>query len=347
MQPDGKILLAGYGSARFQTQNIVLLRFISSGSLDSTFGGGTGKVATDFGTSDDIGTAMALQPDGKVLVAGSTNVGSSYDFALVRYNPNGTLDTTFNGSGKVVTDFGGRSDTGTSVVRQSNNKIVVAGYSYDGAKYDFAVARYNADGSLDSTFNGTGKAILSVGSGSSFAFGMALQADNKIVIAGDAETSSSADFAVVRCNNGLTAAQAWRLHYFGTPDNSGNAADDATPDDDGIKNLLKYALVLAPGTNGAAFLPRGQLREYAEGERLALTFTRDQFRNDITLSVEAANTLSGPWTTIAASSGGGIFSGSGFVTETDAGNGLKIVEVRDTVNLADAARRFLRIKVTR
>src|SRR5262249_44263661 len=118
------------------------------GLLDSTFGSG-GKVATDFSQATDLANGLALRPDGKIIVAGSSNL----DFALARYNPNGDLDTTFGNAGRVTTDFFGSFDKGSSVVLQPDGKIVMAGSAVNSITFqDFALARYNSDGSSDLTF---------------------------------------------------------------------------------------------------------------------------------------------------------------------------------------------------
>jgi uncharacterized delta-60 repeat protein len=113
------------------------------GDLDPTFGGGDGIVTTDFGGTDPA-WAVAVQPDGKIVVA-----GGSKDFELARYNEDGSLDTSFGGDGKVTTDFGG-DDAANAVVVQPNGEIVAAGE----AGPFFALARYEKDGTLDSGFGG-------------------------------------------------------------------------------------------------------------------------------------------------------------------------------------------------
>src|SRR5205823_1660150 len=124
----------------------------ADGSLDSSFGN-NGLVITDFGF-DSQAFALAVQTDGKIVVAGYTFTGGSqYDFALARYNTDGSLDTTFGTNGEVVTDFGTGGDEALAVVIDADGKIVVAGYTFTGdSQYDFALARYNADGSLDTSF---------------------------------------------------------------------------------------------------------------------------------------------------------------------------------------------------
>ena len=127
--------------------------------------GGAGKVTTDFGGGQDFGFSLTTQSDGKILVAGASLNGGSFDFALVRYNADGGLDSSFGGgTGKIITDFG-YSDAGLSVAVQADGKILLAGQSWDmpsNSNYKFTLARYNQDGSLDTSFDGDGKVIASL-----------------------------------------------------------------------------------------------------------------------------------------------------------------------------------------
>ena len=134
----------------FPCGDFVLARYWPNGTLDSTFGG-DGTVLTTFGSGrDDHATALALQPDGKIVVAG----GSNGAFALARYLPNGTLDPTFSGDGKVLTDFGGVANA--LAIQPNNGRLVVAGWSTARGNTDFALARYLPNGTLDATFGGDG-----------------------------------------------------------------------------------------------------------------------------------------------------------------------------------------------
>ncbi len=202
VQPDGKIVVAGY-SYSGGANDFAVVRYNANGSLDTSFNG-TGKLVTDIGVAYDRGFSVTIQPDGKIVVAGFSDRGSSSssDLVVMRYNANGSLDTSFNGTGKVVTDIGvGTSDFGESVTVQPDGKIVVAGYSYSGGGYDFAVVRYNANGSLDTSFNGTGKLVTDIGVGpSDFGESVTVQLDGKIVLAGQSYSGSSYDFAVARYN---------------------------------------------------------------------------------------------------------------------------------------------------
>ncbi len=142
---------------------------------------------------------MALQPDGKIVVAGATQKGTTgRDFAVARLNANGTLDSSFGAGGKTTADFGG-NETAWAVALQPDGKIVVAGYTSKGTTgNDFAVARVNANGLYDSSFGAGGKTAADFG-GDENAHAVALQPDGKIVLAGDTPKGTTGrDFAVAR-----------------------------------------------------------------------------------------------------------------------------------------------------
>ena len=134
----------------------------------------------------------------------------------------------------------------------------------------------------------------------------------------------------------------WKFQEIG----DANAPDLGDFDFDGISNLVEYALVLNPTQPSNASMPAAQLRTYAEGKRLALVFNRDRTRVDAAIEVQAAGSASGPWTTVATSTMGAAFTGPGFVVAEPGGFFIETIEVRDTVNFADAPARFLRVKVT-
>ncbi|MFI7635963.1 hypothetical protein [Nonomuraea sp. NPDC049400] len=187
VQPDGKIVVIGRTIGVF-----ALARYNSDGSLDSGFGSG-GKVTTDFG-GDDSASAVALQPDGEIVVVGHGGPGG--DFALARYNSDGTLDSSFGADGRVTTDFGGSGDAALAVALQADGKIVAAGAG--GGTFVFALARYNSDGSLDSGFGSGGKVTTDLTGASEHARTVAVQSDGMIVAAG--RSGGAGDFAVVRYN---------------------------------------------------------------------------------------------------------------------------------------------------
>jgi uncharacterized delta-60 repeat protein len=176
---------------------IVPLAVGDAGDLDPSFDG-DGKVITDFG-KNEYAHGMAIQQDGKIVVGGldtESNPPRYYrDFVLARYLSDGSLDPAFGG-GRVRTDFEGSGDSAEDVVEQPDGKLVVAGLS----DRQFAFARYNNDASLDTTFSADGKVTLSFGEGSGGANAVALQADGRIVAAGEASGATSNDFALARLN---------------------------------------------------------------------------------------------------------------------------------------------------
>jgi uncharacterized delta-60 repeat protein len=198
VQQDGKILVAGYSGIGTAT-NFTLVRYDSQGMLDPSFGTG-GVVTTVLGQSS-AATSLAVQPDGKIVVAGSVVVGIQPDFGLVRYDQDGSVDGTFGDGGMVTTDFGS-NELAVFVAVQPDGKIVAAGGADEGGVLakSFSVARYNPDGSLDTTFGSGGKTSANFASFGERAEAAALQPDGKIVVAGNALLGVWQDFAVVRFN---------------------------------------------------------------------------------------------------------------------------------------------------
>ena len=196
LQSDGKIVTAGGVS---NANDFAVARYNTDGSLDTTFDG-DGKVTTDFAGAADIAFAVALQGDGRIVAAGCFNWAPCTDFALARYNTDGSLDSTFDGDGKVTTNFAGSNDTAAfDVAIQGDGKIVAAGWARDPG-YQFALIRYNVDGSLDSTFDLDGKVTTDFAGGNDRGFDVTIQGDGKIVAAGEAVVSGPPDFAVARYN---------------------------------------------------------------------------------------------------------------------------------------------------
>jgi uncharacterized delta-60 repeat protein len=223
------------------------------GDLDRTFGTCSvptletcGKVMSDFDHSTDIANAVAIQTDGKLVVVGTTYINNDYtneDFAVARYNPNGTLDTTFGVGGKIQTDFPGLAAVASSVVIQPDGKIVVAGGAFPLFTFlgDFKVVRYNQDGSLDSSFGKGGIVTTSFPGQGSYAFAVALQPDGKIIAAGtdfvafDPGESSDTDFALARYNPN------------GTPDSTFSGDGQVATDFDGFEDDVFSVLIQPDG----------------------------------------------------------------------------------------------------
>jgi uncharacterized delta-60 repeat protein len=199
IQTDGKIVAVGRGGDKGGT--FALARYTTTGSLDPTFSG-DGKVAANLTVDDDAAFAAAIQSDDKVVAAGYVD-GSDPKFALTRYNTNGTLDATFGGDGKVTTNRTTGLDFAFGVaIQPSDQKIVAAGRAaVSGGR--FALSRYNTDGTLDASFSGDGKLTTDFTSGDDIAFGVAIQADQKIVAAGGAG-GADVTFALTRYNTNGT-----------------------------------------------------------------------------------------------------------------------------------------------
>ena len=182
VQADGKIAVAGTNGS-----DAVVARLRADGTLDTSLNG-TGLKAIDFGGSADGANGLAIQSNGRIVVAGTN--GS--DFAVARLNPaDGSLDTTaFNGTGQALLDLGGTADVANAAVVQADGKMVIGGTN--GA--DFALARFNPDGTLDTNFDADGRRVIDAGGGSDTITGLALQADGKLVIGG----SDGADLVAAR-----------------------------------------------------------------------------------------------------------------------------------------------------
>lgn len=166
---------------------------------------GSGKAVIAVGNYGDTGQSIAVQPDGKITVAGYSEKSDYYpDFSLIRLNANGTLDTSFAAStgGKLLIPIGIYHDRSHSVAVQADGKIVVAGeYTIDSYNTDFGVVRLNTDGTLDNSFAGNGKAVVTLSSGYDYGNSVTIQPDGKIILAGNSlGTNNAQDFSLIRLN---------------------------------------------------------------------------------------------------------------------------------------------------
>lgn len=240
-----------------------------AGGLDPGFST-DGKVRTDFDAGLDSAVGLAVQPvDGKVVAAGFTVRRSQGRFALARYNEDGTLDTSFSGNGKAVTNFTRRFDGALDVVIQpGDGKIVAVGLA-GGRGGRFAIARYNSNGSLDSTFGGDGRVMTNFSAREDIAFGVALQTDGKIVAAGRAGGRGGV-VALVRYNADGTLDQS-----FG---GDGKVTTNFTRGDDRADHLAVQTdgKIVAAGTAGSFGAdPRFALARYEADGILDPTFGGD------------------------------------------------------------------------
>jgi uncharacterized delta-60 repeat protein len=200
LQPDGKIIVAGEETVNFiigdsGDLDFAVARYNTDGSLDSTFGSG-GVVTTDYFHLSDTATSVRLQPDGKIVAVGSSEQSSTFfNFAVVRYLPNGALDSGFGRQGKVFTDLRRQNGEGAAAaVLQADGKIVTGGYAFGGTGNDpFVLVRYNSNGKVDSTFGRNGIMTINFGRVLQSTGGLAVQPDGKIVAVGSSSGESSAD----------------------------------------------------------------------------------------------------------------------------------------------------------
>ncbi len=196
VQPDGKILVSGVPIQNTGVEPTVLARLDPNGTFDSTFGNG-GKLII---STARIGHGLALQPDGKLLLAGST-MGFPSSFALMRLNTDGSYDSSFGNGGAVTASIthstSGVGDRGTSLALHPDGRIYVAGIA-GSINYDFALARFTSAGVLDTTFAGTGSMIVDFNALEDGAEGIALEPNGKIVLGGYATPTSSDGFGLAR-----------------------------------------------------------------------------------------------------------------------------------------------------
>ena len=199
---NGKVVAAGF-AVTGATTDFALTRYRPDGTLDTSFGN-RGRVTTDIaGGAGDSATALAVQADGKLVVAGLTSGPAGQDFALVRYRPNGTVDPSFGNHGRVTTDFAGGADAAHALVIQADGKLVAAGSATFGTNQDFAIARYHPNGTPDLSFGAGGRATIDIAGAFDEARVLVLQG-GKLVAAGFTFTGDAAtgDFAVARFTAG-------------------------------------------------------------------------------------------------------------------------------------------------
>jgi uncharacterized delta-60 repeat protein len=198
LQPDGKIITAGWVYNVTGLLGWAVARHNSDGSLDPTFDF-DGRVRTEFFGSNDSAEAVAVQQDGKVVVAGTVENGLQRLFAVARYLPGGAPDPSFDGDGKVVGSFFGSAK---AISLQPDGKIVVAGSGYRSVgNPDIAILRYNADGTPDSTFGTGGTVYTDVSGREDLTAALLVLPGGKLLVVGTTTTNTTNhDFAVVRYN---------------------------------------------------------------------------------------------------------------------------------------------------
>lgn len=217
IQPDKKILVC---TLKDFTLNgtVIISRFNVDGTLDTSFGG-DGIVETQLVSESGGNSLMKLQPDGKILITGSRSPNiqlTNFDFATMRYNSDGTIDTDFGTNGIVITDFIGTGDIGNAIDLQSDGKIIVAGYTYYNQGCIVSLIRYLSNGTIDTTFGFSGKLVLPSLGVSSYDY------TNCIKITSDDSILIGADTTAGETNEDYTNVRIFRVTSNGNLDVSFN-----------------------------------------------------------------------------------------------------------------------------
>ena len=196
---DGKVVIVGERVSRQRTTWFVI-RLRSNGARDASFGG-DGIVVTDFGRRFEHATTIAVQPDGRILAGGSVTDGINESWAFARYLSGGALDTSFGGDGRVTMSLSPSGERVQDLAVRSDG-VLAAGYAESSLLPRFAIAKLLADGRKASAFGHNGVKMVNVAPGADLAFGLAVQADGKPVLAGYASGGGRADWGVVRLHAG-------------------------------------------------------------------------------------------------------------------------------------------------
>ncbi|MCY2953312.1 MAG: hypothetical protein NTU53_15230, partial [Planctomycetota bacterium] len=286
VQADGRIVAAGATMAG-GSWDFALVRYHGDGTLDGSFGF-NGRVCTDFADgSTDGAFSLVLQPDGKIVAAGYSASHGSSGFALARYNDDGSLDPTFGSGGLVTTAFGNLNARIAGMALQADGKLVVAGTCYsEGVNADFALARYNLDGTLDGTYGSGGKAITDFHGDTDKAYGLAIDSQGRIVVAGSSNTAGGdLDFALARYDSGGRRDPSFGWHGM-VRTNLGRGDDEASSvaiqSDGGIAvggyaNADRFAVVryLPDGSLDASFASAGKEVSQQAGEIRSMAVLAD------------------------------------------------------------------------
>ncbi|HLZ19135.1 MAG TPA: delta-60 repeat domain-containing protein [Smithellaceae bacterium] len=236
LQSDGKIVAVGYTYTGSQ-RDVLVLRYNANGTPDASFGTGGKVTYSSPGSATDIGFGVAVQSDGRIVVAGETSNGVNQDALVLRFTAEGNPDTSFAGGGIFRYAGPGGMDRAFALAIQPDGKIVVAGATVVDTKDDVLVFRLNADGGLDATF-GAGGIFTYSGAGDNYDYGnaLALRADGRIVVLGAQTNGSAYDVLLLQLTPG------------GTPDTSFGAGGVVLYGDAGGRN--DYGLGLAIQADG-------------------------------------------------------------------------------------------------
>lgn len=289
LQPDGKIVAAGL-SYNGTVMNYAIARYLTDGTLDTAFSNDGYRTDSAGATSCSF-HSVAVQNDGKIVAAGFGRFGGQDDFVIYRYTDNGNLDSTFGINGRVNTDFFNLHDDAFAVLIQPDGKIVAAGVSGNlQLTSDFGLARYNTDGSLDTTFSNDGKLNFNYGGGVTFGYAAALQSDGKIVISGFTNSTNAHDMALARVNTDGSLDSTFGNNGLVSTSTASALQDEqlyaVAIQPDGKIVTAGYSIVTAPYSKFAVlrYLANGTLDSTFNNDGIAITsfnIYNDQVRSVI------------------------------------------------------------------
>lgn len=283
VQPDNKTVFVSGCATINGPYNVCLGRLNENGSRDTTFNGGFVLTRIPGASADYTWQAngLALQNDGKIVVVGRSSFGAfTTSLIVVRYQSNGTLDTTFGTNGVVRTDFEA-NNTGNKILIQPDGKIVVVGYNKQSdTAYQQLIVRYNSDGTLDQTFSGDGFLQINLAGNYTSGSDIALQADGKILTGGVVWTLSGSP-------NPSAASLLVRLNRDGT--------FDTTFDEDGIRTVVF-------GTGGAFYLGFVSIAVQSDGKILGLDYNKKLYRFNLDGSLDTSFDFDGSRSVLRADS---------------------------------------------
>jgi uncharacterized delta-60 repeat protein len=281
IDPEGRILVLGQARAANNVDTHMLVcRYLPNGTLDSSFDG-DGIATFDFpAAGSDSADAATVDAQGRILVLGVTE-GAGQDFGLIRLNPDGSRDTTFGPGGSngfVTKDFSGSDEFPAAVSVDSQGRIVVAGTARVGGDFDFAVARYDSNGLIDTTFSDDGQQTVDftpLGNDQDLALGMVIDSQGRIVLAGRTQQPSLYDFALARLNS-----DGSRDATFGSNADPNEKGEVTTPIGDSSDAANAVALdaqgrIIAAGSAVVGTREQFALARYNPDGSLDTTFSGD------------------------------------------------------------------------
>lgn len=277
VQPDGKIVIGG--SAILQSYSkFSVIRYNSNGSIDSTFAD-NGIATANVGPVNDKGTSLALQNDGKILLAGNYGWNFYNDPAVVRFNSDGTIDSTFGDNGYSRFIISNQYDEFNDMALQSDGKIVVGGRTWQNNSYNFLIARILPSGVIDSSFGLNGMVVTDFLNSNDCIHSLLIQADGKILVSGNTEPGASY-FAAARYHSNGAPDQSFGIGgklFIGT----GSRYDISY----GMSLTADSSIILA-GSNGSGNIYSYQVAKLTKFGVLDSTFGSDGIKQ-VPVSVPA------------------------------------------------------------